>query len=87
MSKKFVAAGVMAASLLAAGAAGAAPTEITMWHAMANTRLGCRRDEGLQRQEPPVPSYFDVQGQLRPDHDVGYCRTPRRTFAEYSSGV
>lgn len=37
MSKKFVAAGVMAASLLAAGAAGAAPTEITMWHAMANT--------------------------------------------------
>ena len=37
MSKKFVAAGVMAASLMAAGAASAAPTEITMWHAMANT--------------------------------------------------
>ena len=37
MSKKFVAAGVMAASLLTATAAGAAPTEITMWHAMANT--------------------------------------------------
>ena len=37
MSKKFVAAGVMAASLMAAGAASATPTEITMWHAMANT--------------------------------------------------
>ena len=37
MSKKFVAAGVMAASLMAGGAASAAPTEITMWHAMANT--------------------------------------------------
>ena len=37
MSKKLVAAGVMAASILTAGAAGAAPTEITMWPAMANT--------------------------------------------------
>ncbi len=37
MSKRFVAAGLAAAVLLAAGSASAAPTEITWWHAMANT--------------------------------------------------
>ena len=37
MSKKTFAAGVMAATLLSCAAVQAAPTEITFWHAMANT--------------------------------------------------
>ena len=37
MSKQIAAAALSAAVLLAAGAASAAPTEITLWHAMANT--------------------------------------------------
>ena len=37
MSKHFAAAALSAAVLLAVGSVQAAPTEITLWHAMANT--------------------------------------------------
>ena len=37
MSKHTLAAGVMAATLLTCASVQAAPTEITFWHAMANT--------------------------------------------------
>ena len=82
MSKKFVAAGVMAASLMAAGAASAAPTEITMWHAMANTLGDWVADvtKDFNAKTPQCHSHVHVQGHLRPDDDVGHRSPPRRTL-------
>ena len=80
MSKKFDAAGVMAASLMAAGAATAAPTENTMWQAKATTQRA-RVDDRTTDLNAQTP-----QGDLTSTYKGSYDQTMTSGIAAHRAG-
>ena len=92
MIRKTVVAALSAACALSAGSALAAPTEITMWHAMANTLGDWVADVTKQYNESQnecrlVSTYKGSYDQTMTDDDLGHRRAPRGTLPQHPAGL